>query len=1583
MSDLERVDAMVEVDIDALVGAADPMISENMQLFMDIGTHCKSMDAAHEDLGAIVRQLRAKKIQLQDWASINLAKWYIRQTHERINDDSLDKYTGHLRQLLRMREEHLPVRMSITAALPKWITVGDEVDGQDVEDAWWHGVALEVSSKTVKIFWVGYEPKCLPPRSRYKSEANPEVVNKKMLRAHEPDAADVQTGPHQEYDVAWIKKNQLPLPKSFSDVVDVSSDSETDEAVANKQAGEEGNVDQVANQPGKRGKGAAAANKQAGEEGKADQAAAKQPGKRGKGAAAANKRKTRGRPKQAVARKKPAAKDVACAGNETRDGVSNDSDDDDDDDDNDDNDDDDADDDGDENGDDENGDGTDDDADNADDDVDAADEDVEGEVDVAAGPLGEDADAQVKFLAMRQVFLDVEAAIICLMGLDLGLPVHASLFADFSKKLVSVARFSAVHYCNSAYDTLASETLTELAHYRGQEKPKLPHTTKFLKALSEYGFCITPRLWKKEEIVCIAIALLDPRLNFTGIRQKDGVNAKTAFRGMAVLDPRIQRIFYARLKAYGFVNPRFHPEKLQSFSSVVINGGGSWQQETTWEFPVGTRFQMDTRAVPFMIEATTTVGALEADGVYVATTTKQNGKPVYVQVSKHEFDGWKTPGQSDKQIGLNQCIKPKLQKDLRKQFLDSQGSRLDACSPRVLVSLSAGETDKGETKWGIQLLPGYGSDFFIFEFLWNDKLAKHANIEADCFASVNFDNFEANCQRCCVKMAHLHTSSSSVLTYQSSKAGHVFSFGPMKIAIATKKKGKYRKFVPTFLLPQGFHCDGPQVFDANLYDSHGILKTDAPATCRKAKGDWTDMWDNPLGVHLPEHIGIMQESFSALFGVFRGTYIQTPPSIHGERKDALNVVIPLGCAILFTFAWKHRGKGDGHHTPTQKSPVDVHARPHFYCYSTDMRRLPTIDFEASLEFISICAQKQPDTGSQLQILDTLQTFDRTSAIGHWDVRDIHSFFLTQKELESYVSSQLHEQRETKQTRNTVIKDCCDWTLKLNASQDSSYAVSIVYRDAADLADHCITIASACFDSDRPSFKTSTGLTYNLVGFPRDIIAFPATTPDSSQFASEFETHLLPIAKTLTVSLCDDWCESRLALLLSVLDAHAIEPHSFTAKGLEGTYCCNREPFMQAVVQHSPSSPVYFVKRKCIILIGASKEHSSPDIVNVCADVESPGHQSVDDVEIPGDQSVDAASAPPIVGLTASVPQRTGTLQAHRSTRSGSNSAGQKAVVIPLPASVKSPSHQSVDAAPRSTKSAVPIVGLPAIARGLFPRDVPAENIIWDAWSNCVVRGVGECNVWNVYTEDRRFDSIAIRLVGTSDIFNVVDKTTHYDERSTTVICTQVGKLKRGVKRQFVHFQNVCNSFAAWAEPRGRLKDFSAEHEALFRTCDLVRVECGGSGNCFYHSCMFWLQMFRPDEAVKTTHFGLRTATVNHLKKHYTTIMAPDPEDLFDAVMPVHRLLPGALTATDDVALELLVQDFCLTHGKRGEYVEDPIIRVFAVLMNINVIVYHTRASDPIEINVEAGIDARNILILWCDGQHYMVRYRPLNPQPFS
>ena len=137
---------------------------------------------------------------------------------------------------------------------------------------------------------------------------------------------------------------------------------------------------------------------------------------------------------------------------------------------------------------------------------------------------------------------------------------------------------------------------------------------------------------------------------------------------------------------------------------------------------------------------------------------------------------------------------------------------------------------------------------------------------------------------------------------------------------------------------------------------------------------------------MPDHIGILQESFSALFGIFKGHYIETPTSDGAPRGvTALKVHIPLGCAVIFTFAWKHRGKGDDPgFGPTPQCPVPVHARPHFYVYGSDIRKLPTVDCETSLEFISLCSQTLINRGSQLQVLDCLQTFDRSSAPGHFD-----------------------------------------------------------------------------------------------------------------------------------------------------------------------------------------------------------------------------------------------------------------------------------------------------------------------------------------------------------------------------------------------------------------------------------------------------------------------------------------------------------------------------------------------------------------------------------------------------------------------
>ena len=108
---------------------------------------------------------------------------------------------------------------------------------------------------------------------------------------------------------------------------------------------------------------------------------------------------------------------------------------------------------------------------------------------------------------------------------------------------------------------------------------------------------------------------------------------------MALLDPRVNRVMYNRLQRYGFANPRFHPPALHPFSSVVINGGGSWLQSSDWEFSLQSRFQADFQSQLFAFVVSDTPGVLEANGLYVATTLRRNNYPVYVQVSAIEFAG--------------------------------------------------------------------------------------------------------------------------------------------------------------------------------------------------------------------------------------------------------------------------------------------------------------------------------------------------------------------------------------------------------------------------------------------------------------------------------------------------------------------------------------------------------------------------------------------------------------------------------------------------------------------------------------------------------------------------------------------------------------------------------------------------------------------------------------------------------------------------------------------------------------------------------------------------------------------------------
>ena len=408
----------------------------------------------------------------------------------------------------------------------------------------------------------------------------------------------------------------------------------------------------------------------------------------------------------------------------------------------------------------------------------------------------------------------IERAIRCLLLSDSGVPLPSDTFEYLKTSLVLVASVLAALYRNESYNSLVRDTLMELEQYEGQQPPQLPHSEEFLKKLSQYHFCVSPRMYSACEILCIAIAMLNSQHHYIRIGQKQGKKLyEEGYRGMALLDRRVQSVMYRRLECYGFINKRIHPPSLQMYSSVVINSGGCWMQGADWDFEPASCFAMDPRVEPFLIAVDRTPGVLEANGLYAATTSKYNGHPVYVQVSAFEFNVAK----------LSSVFTDEARKVLDPKLTDSKGVRFEVCSPRILVCCSV-EREKPQ-QWGIQLLPGYGSELYIVQFDWNRSTLEPAT--ARCFNKMNIDNSQSM-QDCSISVSVLYKCSADCLNKGTPIPP--FTFGTVKYATrdAQELLKKYgQNWRPPLLDPQAFHADGPWMYDTDVYDVLGNMKCSA------------------------------------------------------------------------------------------------------------------------------------------------------------------------------------------------------------------------------------------------------------------------------------------------------------------------------------------------------------------------------------------------------------------------------------------------------------------------------------------------------------------------------------------------------------------------------------------------------------------------------------------------------------------------------------------------------------------------------------------------------------------------------------
>ncbi len=95
--------------------------------------------------------------------------------------------------------------------------------------------------------------------------------------------------------------------------------------------------------------------------------------------------------------------------------------------------------------------------------------------------------------------------------------------ADVEKEgLVLLAgRCRALHslYANQEFQEFLNVAQEALKSYEGKRSP---YKRQFmLQELKKFGFVVSPRMWTKLELLMLMVIILDPKLMYMGIREKD------------------------------------------------------------------------------------------------------------------------------------------------------------------------------------------------------------------------------------------------------------------------------------------------------------------------------------------------------------------------------------------------------------------------------------------------------------------------------------------------------------------------------------------------------------------------------------------------------------------------------------------------------------------------------------------------------------------------------------------------------------------------------------------------------------------------------------------------------------------------------------------------------------------------------------------------------------------------------------------------------------------------------------------------------------------------------------------------------
>jgi hypothetical protein len=275
--------------------------------------------------------------------------------------------------------------------------------------------------------------------------------------------------------------------------------------------------------------------------------------------------------------------------------------------------------------------------------------------------------------------------------------------------------------------------------------------------------------------------------------------------------------------------------------------------------------------------------------------------------------------------------------------------------------------------------------------------------------------------------------------------------------------------------------------------------------------------------------------------------------------------------------------------------------------------------------------------------------------------------------------------------------------------------------------------------------------------------------------------------------------------------------------------------------------------------------------------------------------------------------------------------------------------------------------LPAFIAGSIPSDLRRSQISTQQWSDCLVEGVGCCHIFHAFTDNLALDAVAIQVPTEEFAFHVNGCLTSLTPSGIT--------FTKG--DQSLSLTGACSEFIAWATARQAV-DFTEHHFSFFHQRSLEIVECGGGGDCFYHSVLHLLRLYTPEFVLSckrskklvalnaghksVTHRDLRTATCQHLKRNFADINIGKV-----SIMAHIRDLDD-----DGISDEDVVRKYCRLHQKVGTYVEGPIVWAFAHLAS-TLQIFHSSSETPQVIYHSVRPPDILCFKLWSDGVHYQVR----------